>query len=112
VTEIIDYGATSSQVCRRLRAMLVELLHDVRPDRRAAVEVAIADLDAAVERTFADPADRAFAGAADRQGIGGSMIDRPPARRLPPSAGADRSSARPLPPPAGADRSGTSGGPQ
>lgn len=98
VTEIIDYGATSPQVCRRLRAMLVELLHDVRPDRRAAVEGAIADLDAAVERTFADPADRAFASAADRQGIGGSVIDRPPARRHLP--------------PAGADRQATSGGPQ
>jgi uncharacterized membrane protein len=98
VTEIVDYGATSPQVCRRLRAMLLELLHDIRPDRRAAVERAIADLDAAVERTFPDPADRVFASAADRQGIGGSVLDLPPARRLPP--------------PAGADRPATSGGPQ
>jgi uncharacterized membrane protein len=89
VTEIVDYGATSSQVCRRLRAMLLELLDDVLPDRRAAVEGAIADLDAVVERTFSDPADRAFASAADRQGIGGSMIDRQAARRIPPPAGAD-----------------------
>lgn len=91
VTEIVGYGATSPQVCRRLRAMLVELRHDARPDRRAAVEGAIAHLDAVVARTFADPADRAFASAADRQGIGGSVLDRPPAPPLPPPAGADRS---------------------
>ncbi|HEY6746954.1 MAG TPA: DUF2254 domain-containing protein [Mycobacteriales bacterium] len=77
VTEIRDYGATSPQVCRRLRAMLIELLGAVGPDRRDAVHAAIAELDAVVERTFLDPAARAFAAGADRQGIGGSVVDRP-----------------------------------
>ncbi len=72
VTEIRQYGATSAQVCRRLRAMLEDLLDDVRPDRRAAVTAELAALDAIVDRTFPDPADRAFAAAADRQGLGGS----------------------------------------
>jgi uncharacterized membrane protein len=74
VTEIRQYGATSPQVCRRLRAMLEQLLDDVRPDRRAAVAAELAALDAVVERSFADPDDRAFAAASDRQGVGGSAI--------------------------------------
>jgi uncharacterized membrane protein len=82
VTEIRRYGATSPQVCRRLRAMLNELLADVRPDRRAAVTAEIAALDAVVERAYPDPGDRAFAAAADRQGLGGSAIDRLTLRQL------------------------------
>ena len=38
VTEIREYGATSIQVTRRLRAMLDELGELVLPENRAAVE--------------------------------------------------------------------------
>jgi uncharacterized membrane protein len=72
VTEIRDYGGTSAQVCRRLRALLDELHEVVRPERRGAVEAEIAALDAVVRRTFQDPVERAFAARSDRQGIGGT----------------------------------------
>lgn len=74
VTEIRDYGATSPQVCRRLRSLLVELLDVVRDERRPAVQAEIAALDAIVDRTFPDPAARAFAAGRDRQGIGGTTF--------------------------------------
>jgi uncharacterized membrane protein len=77
VTEIRQCGAASPQVCRRLRAMLEELLRDVRPDRRPAVAAELAALDTIVQRSFADPADRAFAAGADRQGLGGSATGPP-----------------------------------
>jgi uncharacterized membrane protein len=71
VTEIRDCGATSPQVCRRLRAMLLDLLDSVQSDERPAVETEIAALDAVVERAFPEPAARAYAAGSDRQGIGG-----------------------------------------
>jgi uncharacterized membrane protein len=84
VTEIRHYGATSPQVCRRLRAMLEQLHDDVRPERRAPVAAELAALEATVERTFTDPAERAFAGGSDRQGVGGSPgLARPPWRQEP-----------------------------
>jgi uncharacterized membrane protein len=81
VTEIRQYGASSPQVCRRLRAMLQELLAGVGPERRAAVAAELTALDALVERTFPHALDRAFAAGSDRQGIGGSAIGR----RRPPT---------------------------
>jgi uncharacterized membrane protein len=82
VAEICQYGATSPQVCRRLRAMLVELFDNVGPDRRVAVTAEIAALDATLERAFPDRAERAFAAGSDRQGIGGPAIDRMSGRSL------------------------------
>ena len=52
VTEIRDYGATSTQVCRRLRALLDGLLATVPSDRRAAVQDELCRLDTAVEAAF------------------------------------------------------------
>ena len=37
LTEIREFGATSVQVMRRLRALLEELLATVRPEHRAAI---------------------------------------------------------------------------
>ena len=71
VTEIRDYGSTSTQVTRRLRALFDDLGVRVRPEHRAAVAEQVVALDAALARTVADPAERAFAGLPDRQGIGG-----------------------------------------
>jgi len=83
VTEIRDYGATSTQVCRRLRALLDGLLATVPPDRQSAVRDELCRLDAAVEAAFPDPAARSRASGSDRQGIGGSrpgqrMTGQPP----------------------------------
>jgi uncharacterized membrane protein len=71
VTEIREYGANSIQVMRRMRAMLLELLADVRPEHCAAVEEELARLDSTVARSFEGSPDLDRAGIADTQGIGG-----------------------------------------
>jgi uncharacterized membrane protein len=71
VTEIREYGETSIQVVRRLRAMLEELAESVLPERREQVLRELERLDAAVAGTWGDTVDRDLAGRADRQGIGG-----------------------------------------
>jgi uncharacterized membrane protein len=81
VTEIRQYGATSVQVTRRLRAALEELRAAVASSHRAAVEAELCKLDATVAESVADAADRSLAAASDRQGIGG-----PPGQRLPASS--------------------------
>ncbi len=74
VSEIRLYGAGSPQVCRRLRALLVDLERTVRPENRAAVTEQLALLDRMVEGSFPDPDLRHFALVEDRQGIGGSFV--------------------------------------
>ena len=71
VTEIREYGATSIQVVRRLRAMLEELTESVLPERRDAVRQELARLDAAVAAKWSGTVDLDLAGSSDRQGIGG-----------------------------------------
>jgi len=71
VTEIREYGASSIQVVRRLRAMLEELAGSVLPERREEVVLELARLDDAMARTWGETVDLDLAGLADRQGIGG-----------------------------------------
>ncbi|MFG3346062.1 DUF2254 domain-containing protein [Streptomyces sp. NPDC048018] len=71
VCEIRDYGGTSVQICRRLRALLDGLLEALPPERHPAVLRESSLLRESVERAFADPARRALAQQADLQGIGG-----------------------------------------
>jgi uncharacterized membrane protein len=73
VTEIREYGSTSIQVMRRLRAMLEELRGDVPPQHRDAVTEELARLDATVERSFAHSVDLDRARLADPQGMGGKV---------------------------------------
>jgi uncharacterized membrane protein len=70
LTEIREYGATSVQITRRLRALLEELLETVRPEHRAAVEEELGRLDATVAEGWRDSVDRDRAAGADRQGLG------------------------------------------
>ncbi len=70
LTEIREYGATSAQITRRLRALLAELLETVRPEHRAAVEEELRRLDATVAEGWRDSIDLDRAVVADRQGIG------------------------------------------
>jgi uncharacterized membrane protein len=70
-TEIRQYGATSVQVARRLRAALEELRTGVRPEHRAAVETELCKLEAGVAASFREGVDLGLADASDRQGIGG-----------------------------------------
>ena len=78
LTEIREFGATSVQIMRRLRALLEELLETVRPEHRAPVEEELRRLDATVADGWRDSVDLDRASEADRQGIGG------------PAAGAER----------------------
>jgi uncharacterized membrane protein len=83
VTEIREFGSTSIQVMRRMRAVLEKLLQEVRPENRAAVKAEIERLDATVAAGFSASIDREWAGMADRQGMGG------PDRLGPAEASAD-----------------------
>jgi uncharacterized membrane protein len=71
ITEIRQYGATSIQVVRRLRAMLVELDESVAPEHRAAIEDELRRLDATVSEHWSGSVDLDRANVAGRQGIGG-----------------------------------------
>jgi uncharacterized membrane protein len=76
VTEIREFGSSSVQVMRRMRAMLEELHEEVRPEHRPAVEDELARLDATVSASFGQSVDQDRARVADPQGIGGGMASR------------------------------------
>ncbi|MFB7370735.1 DUF2254 domain-containing protein [Streptomyces sp. NPDC056222] len=71
VCEIRDYGESSVQICRRLRALLNGLLDALPPSQHAAVRAEISLLQESIDREFTDPARRAIAQQPDHQGIGG-----------------------------------------
>jgi uncharacterized membrane protein len=69
--EIRQFGMTSIQVMRRLRAALVGLADATTiPVHAEAVRRSLAHLDLAIERSPLDPADKAMALQEDRQGLG------------------------------------------
>jgi uncharacterized membrane protein len=76
VTEIREYGASSVQVMRRLRAVLEELRESVLPEHRSAVDAELARLEATVTQRFGGTVDLDLAGTSDPQGIGGSPAGR------------------------------------
>jgi uncharacterized membrane protein len=76
VTEIRQFGGSSVQVARRLRSLLEELRESVVPERRGAVDVELARLDATVTAHFGGTVDLDLASATDRQGIGGPVEAR------------------------------------
>ncbi|MFD3726302.1 DUF2254 domain-containing protein [Streptomyces sp. NPDC058671] len=94
VCEIRDYGASSVQICRRLRAMLEDLLDALPPPQQAAVRAELHLLQESIERGFPDATRRAIAQDADRQGIGGHPRPRT----------GDSPSSPPHPPPASVRR--------
>ena len=73
VTEIRQYGASSTQVVRRLRALLLHLDEAVLPEHRAAVAEELARLEATVRERYGDGVDLDRALIADRQGLGGPI---------------------------------------
>lgn len=89
VTEIRDYGVSSVQVCRRLRALLDGLLAALPQECRPALQVELSLLDLAVDTEYGDTPRRAAARSADPQGIGGGRHRRdvPPDGPAPGSTG-------------------------
>jgi uncharacterized membrane protein len=71
VTEIRQFGATSIQVPRRLRAMLDDLIAALPPERRPSLQAELRRLQRSSERAFSDPEDVASAEQGDSQGLGG-----------------------------------------
>jgi uncharacterized membrane protein len=74
--EIRYCGATSIQVMRRLRALLLDLIKSAPPERRAALERYLERVDDGIRRSFEDGADRRDALEQDRQGLGLSPEQR------------------------------------
>ncbi len=75
-TEIRQYGGSSVQVVRRLRALLEDLRERVRPEHRQAVEDELTRLDATVAKHWGDSVDLDLASTADGQGIGGPSVQK------------------------------------
>ena len=71
MTEIRQFGANSTQVVRRMRAMLEDLIPLLPPHRSRAVRQELELLKSTVDRGFAMPQDRARADLPDSQGLGG-----------------------------------------
>jgi len=78
VTEIRQYGATSVQVTRRLRALLENLIVTLPERRIEPLKYELALLQSAIEHAFVEPGDRVRASVSDLQGIGGGteQLDR------------------------------------
>jgi uncharacterized membrane protein len=75
-TEIRQYGGSSVQVVRRLRALLEDLRQRVRLEFRAAVDEELRRLDATVDEHWGGSVDLDRARLADGQGIGGPLTGR------------------------------------
>ena len=73
VTEIRQFGSTSIQVVRRLRAMLENLIEVLPAQRRELLSRELTLLQRSAERSFPDPADQALADVSDSQGMGGKQ---------------------------------------
>lgn len=67
--EIREYGGTSIQVHRRLRAALVELLSMVPAQRRPPLERQLRLLEQSAGRFFPEPEERALAEVSDESGL-------------------------------------------
>jgi uncharacterized membrane protein len=70
--EIRYYGATSTQVMRRMKALVSDLITVLPEERRVALNYWHVRLQATIDRSFPDSEDKLDASAEDRQGLGGS----------------------------------------
>jgi uncharacterized membrane protein len=72
VTEIRQFGATSIQIARRLRAMLEDLIENLPKSRAEPLLRELAILSKSTARSFAELEDRQLAQVSDSQGVGGA----------------------------------------
>lgn len=77
VTEIRQFGCSSVQVLRRLRAMLENLIKTLPNERAAALQQELKLLRLSAMRVFQEPEDRALAEVSDEQGVGASRSSEP-----------------------------------
>lgn len=71
-TEIRFYGAENIQIARRVRAMLLNLMNTLPPERHPALQQELSLLDRMVEKFYVLPEDLILARVPDAQGLGGS----------------------------------------
>jgi uncharacterized membrane protein len=77
-TEIRQCGAGQTQVARRLRSMIDNLIQTLPDYRHPALRLQLSLLDRALEAHYSSPEDLALARNADSQGLGGhSETSRP-----------------------------------
>jgi uncharacterized membrane protein len=70
-TEIRQYGGSSIQIARRMRAMLENLIETLPEERAGLLRQELKLLHRSAARFFTDPEDRVLAEASDSQGVGG-----------------------------------------
>jgi uncharacterized membrane protein len=80
VTEIRLYGGQNPQICRRMAALLINLLEVAPPYRRDLILEEQARLRRNIEQNFSDPLDLAVAGVPDTQGFGATDLPAYPTR--------------------------------
>jgi uncharacterized membrane protein len=90
VTEIRQFGANSTQVTRRMRAMLEDLIPMLPTHRAQALEQELNLLESTIDHGFVVPEDRLRANLPDSQGLGGTQ-KLSPGRRATNSTAAARS---------------------
>jgi len=73
VTEVRQFGGTSIQVARRLRAMLQDLIQTLPEERAAVLRLELNLLDRSAKRFFVEAEDQAMADVSDFQGVGGKQ---------------------------------------
>ena len=71
VTEIRQFGANSTQVARRMRAMLEDLISSLPPRRAPVLRQELNLLRSTIDLAFPVPQDRKRADVPDLQGLGG-----------------------------------------
>jgi uncharacterized membrane protein len=77
VTEIRQFGGSSIQVARRMRAMLEDLIKTLPEERGEPLRQELKILKKSAERFFQEPEDRALADIGDTQGVGGTHASAP-----------------------------------
>lgn len=85
VTEIRQFGGSSIEIARRLRAMLENLIQTLSADHQPLLRQELKLLRRSAERFFMEPEDLALADVSDSQGVGGKA-DRSHADRQPEEA--------------------------
>jgi uncharacterized membrane protein len=73
-SEIRYYGASNFQIARRLKAMLLDLMHELPQYRAPALQREKDLLNETLDRSFVIPADRELAKIGDVQGFGGRIV--------------------------------------
>ncbi|MCX6247369.1 MAG: DUF2254 domain-containing protein [Bacteroidetes bacterium] len=71
VTEVRQFGGTSIQIARRLKAMCENLIQTLPEERAAVLRTELSLIERSTRRNFPESEDQAMADVSDFQGVGG-----------------------------------------